>query len=229
MPNFFDRASETLRRLLRLDQTQAQNQIPGYGRPAPGPHPELGWGGASVWTGLAIDEFNPDLQGKGALAKAEEMRRTCGQIRAVEKVITLPISGTKWFIEEPEKAGSAEKEAAELLRENLFGGMEQSWDQLIREACLAIYFGFRVPEIVWEEREGLLAIRKVAGRNPRLIERWLYHPNGDLAGYLYSGSRPVGQGLESWGAASAPSARIPIPIEKTLHFVYDQQEDNPQG
>lgn len=100
----------------------------------------------------------------------------------------LPIRSTVWLVQEPHGAGSAEKEAAALLRENLFGGMKTSSDDLLREACLAIYYGFRVPEIPWEERQGQIRVRKVAGRNLELLERWLYDEAGELVGYLYVGN-----------------------------------------
>ena len=97
----------------------------------------IGWGGAKVFSGIVLDEYNPDLKGRLALQTAEKMRRTSGQVRALEQVIRLPIQSTQWFIEEPRGAGSAEREAAELLRENLFAGMERPWSDVVREACLA--------------------------------------------------------------------------------------------
>ncbi|MCC2671919.1 MAG: hypothetical protein K0Q72_4390, partial [Armatimonadetes bacterium] len=229
---FYDRASELLRKLTGRERVQAapaRSKVAGPGERISGAHLELGWGGTPVFGGVVLDDYNPDLQGNEAIRKADQMRRTLGQVRAVTKAITLPITSTPWYLEAPHGAGSAEREATELLRENLFGGMSHSWDALIREACQAIYFGFRAPEIVWEERAGLIAIRKVASRNPELIERWIYHPNGELAGYLYGGSRPVGGGLEQWGSSSSTSEQVPIPIEKVLHFAYDQENENPQG
>jgi phage gp29-like protein len=133
-------------------------------------------------------------------------------------------------VEEPPGAGAAEREAAALLRENLFGGMETSWDDLLREACLAIYYGFRTPEIVWEERRGLIAVRTIASRNPELVERWLYDAEGRLVGFLYVGQRPRGEGLTDTASASASTyERVAVPLEKTLHFCYDSENGNPQG
>jgi hypothetical protein len=51
--------------------------------------------------------------------------------------------------------------------------MIHSWDDVIREAGLAMYYRVRAPEIVWEERAGLIAIRKLASRNMALVSRWL--------------------------------------------------------
>jgi hypothetical protein len=49
-------------------------------RPAVG---EVGWGGAKVFSGIVLDEYNPDLKGNLALQIAEKMRRTSGQVRAL--------------------------------------------------------------------------------------------------------------------------------------------------
>lgn len=189
----------------------------------------MAWGGTIISGGIVLDEYNPDLRGVAAVKTADKMRRSDGQVRAVEKVISLPIRSTEWFVEEPRDASAAEKEAANLLRENLFGGMKHSFDDLLRECCLAIHYGWRVPEIVWEERNGLVAIRKVASRNLERVERWLYSENGELAGYLFNGNRPKGKGLESFYSDVSSYEQIPIPIEKTLHLTYDQEGDNPQG
>ncbi|MFN3652214.1 MAG: DUF935 family protein [Armatimonadota bacterium] len=191
--------------------------------------PEMGFGGSKFVGGIVSEEHLAELRGQRAAQMATRMRRTDAQVRAVEKVISLPIRSTIWLLEEPDQAGSAEKEATELLRENLFGGMEHSWDDLIREGCLAIYYGWRVPEIVWEERDSLFRIRKVASRNPELVEQWLFDAQSNLTGYLYAGHRPIGGGLTVGSTAPSKYERIPIPIEKTLHFVYDTENENPQG
>lgn len=191
--------------------------------------PEVGWPGVQLFGGFVVDDYNPDLRGVKAITTADQMRRSDAQVRAVEKVLSLPLRATVWLLEEPDQPSAAETEAAELLRGNLFGGMEQTFDDLLREAALAIYYGFRVPEIVWEERSGVLAIRKIASRNPRLIERWLYDENGQLVGYLYAGHRPVGFGLSLFGGSTVRYDRVPVPIDKTLHLVYDQEYESPTG
>jgi hypothetical protein len=181
-----------------------------------------------VFGGIVSDDHNQELRGSRAIETADKMRRS-GVVRSIEKVISLPIRGTTWLVEEPDKPSAAEKEAAELLRSNLFGGMRGSFDDLLREACLAVYYGFRIPEILWEEREGALAIEHIASRNPKLVERWLYDERGRLVGFVYNGSKPTGAGLTEQGFSGSQSARVAVPLEKTVHFVYDQENENPQG
>lgn len=196
---------------------------------------ELGFGGARLTAGMVRDEHVRELAGAAGMRVAARMRRSSAQVRCVERVIGLPIRSTAWMVEEPAGAGAAEREAAALLRENLFGGMETPWDEVLREGCLAIYYGFRVPELVWEERAGLVMLRRVAGRNPELVERWLHDDRGYPAGFVYAGYRPRGAGVEGPGDVEAGASesvefrRVAIPLEKTLHFAYDADGGNPQG
>lgn len=204
---------------------QAADALRGASRPGV----EIGWGGSKITAGILRDEHVAALAGRKGTETAVKMRRSSAQVRATTQIISLPIRSTTWFLEEPDGAGAAEKEAAELLRANLWGGMEHSFDDMLREACLAIYFGFRVPEIVWEEREGRLDIGKLASRNPELLERWEYDEDGKLVGYLYTGNRPRGAGLDPYAAQTTQFERISIPIEKTVHFIYDGENDSPEG
>lgn len=190
---------------------------------------EIGWA-PGITAGILHGEHNAALQGKAGVTAAEKMLRVDAQVRSVKQVISLPIRSTAWTLEEPEDATPAEKEATELLRGNLFGGMEESWDDLLQQATAAVYFGTAIPEIVWEEREGRIAIRKIAARQVSLVEQWLYDPDGRLAGYIYSGNRPVGTGLsDTPGATVLKWDRVAIPREKTLHLVYEGDPSMPTG
>lgn len=212
-----DRATEMLQRWLRPKPASET-----FG-------PEMGWGGAKISAGISIDEHVQDLKGRAGIQMAAKMRRSDATVRATEKIVSLPIRATSWMIEAPDQAGSAEKEAAELLTQNLFGGMEGSFDDLLREGTLAIYYGCRAPEIVWEERAGVVAIAKVASRNPELMEAWLHDDAGRLAGYLYAGDRPIGTGLTTSNVGMTRYERVAVPIEKTIRFSYDEENENPSG
>lgn len=190
---------------------------------------EIGFPGVSISGGIVSDDHLRELRGKAGVEAAVKMRRTHGQVRAVQTVLSLPILATTWGLEPPEQPGAAETEATELLRENLFGGMENSWTDLLRDATLAIYYGWRVPEVVWEERRGLLAVARVAPRNPELVERWLFDPQGRTVGYLYAGNRPTGTGVDGAGISTPRYERVAIPMEKCLHFAFEAENGNPQG
>lgn len=194
-----------------------------------GPDQEFGWGGTPLVSGIIQEDHNIELRGRPGVVMANKMRRTDSQIRSVTAVISLPIRSTKWFIDAGKDAGSAETEAADILQANLFGGMETSWDSLLREATQSMYHGYGVPEIVWEDQQGVLGVKKIAPRNRELVERWLTDEYGRTVGYVYVGNRPQGVGVVDSYYAPTIYQRVPIPLEKTLHLVYDQENDNPAG
>lgn len=206
----------------------AMQPDPDAGAPPVGP--ELVWGGTSLVAGIVRDDHNADLWGKRGILAASKMRRTDAQVRAVTTLIGLPIRSAHWFVTPPDNPSTAEKEATEAFELNLMGGMESSFDALIHEGVLAAYYGFRIPEIVWEERDGYIRIRKIASRNAELVERWLMDENGVVIGYLYVGLRPIGAGLEPYVWGTSAYQRIPVPLKhKTLHFAYEQENENPEG
>src|SRR3954468_13247184 len=98
--------------------------------PAPAPAPaanderpgaEMAWGGSRITSGIVSEDHLVELRGRQGMETATKMRRTDAQVRSVEKAISLPIRGTVWMVNPPDNASAAEKEAAELLQENLFG------------------------------------------------------------------------------------------------------------
>lgn len=198
-------------------------------RDAPAPGVEIGWGGARLTGGLLQDEHNAALQGAAGVRAAARMRRVDAQVRAVISVIELPLRSTPWMLEEPPAASAAEREATGLLRENLFEGLEEGWDDLLRQAALAIYYGYAVPELVWEEAAGLLRLRRIAARSLELVEQWLYDQAGRPAGFVYSGARACGRGLEIESAPSIRHQRVAVPLSKSLHLVYGSEAGSPTG
>lgn len=207
---------------------ESAKRFMGLHKPRQRPSAEFGWGGAKVFSGIVLDEYNPDLKGKLGLQTAERMRRTSGQVRAVEMVVRLPIESANWFIEEPKGGGSGEKEAAEYLRQDLFSNLDRSWSDVIREGCLGVHSGTRIPEIVWEEREGRLAVKDLASRNPELLERWQYDADGKLVGYIYAGQKAVGTGA-GLDTPTNTYQRVFIPLDNTVHFVFNRENESPMG
>ncbi len=61
--------------------------------------------GARITGGIVQEEHNADLRGKLGLQAGAKMRRTDAQVRAVEKVLSLPIRSPVWPVEEPDRAG----------------------------------------------------------------------------------------------------------------------------
>jgi phage gp29-like protein len=129
----------------------------------------------------------------------------------------LPIRATDWDVQ-PASDDPTAKEAADLVYDNLFGGMTHTFDDFLRDALLALFYGFTVFEKVFEERDDYIVWRKFAPRHPQTIERFLFDETGGLAGVRQVGFDPQGR-----------FRQVDIPIEKLLVFIWRRELGNPYG
>jgi phage gp29-like protein len=183
-------------------------------------HSELGFGGSgvgSLLTNLGAGEYLPELSFPRSIAVYTRMRRSDATVQALELAITLPIQATDWDVR-PASNDPTAKEAADLVYDNLFGGMTHTFDDFLRDALLALFYGFTVFEKVFEERGNYIVWRKFAPRHPQTIERFLFDETGGLAGVRQVGFDPQGR-----------FRRVDIPIEKLLVFIWRRELGNPYG
>jgi phage gp29-like protein len=181
---------------------------------------ELGFGGSGVGyllTNLGADEYLPELSFPRSIAVYTRMRRSDATVQALELAITLPIRATDWDVR-PASDDPTAKEAADLVYDNLFGGMTHTFDDFLRDALLALFYGFVVFEKVFEERDDYIVWRKFAPRHPQTIERFLFDETGGLAGVRQVGFDPQGR-----------FRQVDIPIEKLLIFIWRRELGNPYG
>ena len=181
---------------------------------------ELGFGGSGVGyllTNLGADEYLPELSFPRSIAVYTRMRRSDATVQALELAITLPIRATNWDVR-PASDDPTAKEAADLVYDNLFGGMTHTFDDFLRDALLALFYGFTVFEKIFEERNDYIVWRKFAPRHPQTIERFLFDETGGLAGVRQVGFDPQGR-----------FRRVDIPIEKLLVFIWRRELGNPYG
>jgi phage gp29-like protein len=181
---------------------------------------ELGFGGSGVGyllTNLGADEYLPELSFPRSIAVYTRMRRSDATVQALELAITLPIRATDWDVQ-PASDDPAAKEAADLVYDNLFGGMTHTFDDFLRDALLALFYGFVVFEKVFEERDNFIVWRKFAPRHPQTIDRFLFDETGGLAGVRQVGLDPQGR-----------FRQVDIPIEKLLVFIWRRELGNPYG
>jgi phage gp29-like protein len=181
---------------------------------------ELGFGGSGVGyllTNLGADEYLPELSFPRSIAVYTRMRRSDATVQALELAITLPIRATDWDVQ-PASNDPTAKEAADLVYDNLFGGMTHTFDDFLRDALLALFYGFVVFEKVFEERDDYIVWRKFAARHPQTIERFLFDETGGLAGVRQVGFDPRGR-----------FRQVDIPIEKLLVFIWRRELGNPYG
>jgi phage gp29-like protein len=181
---------------------------------------ELGFGGSGVGyllTNLGADEYLPELSFPRSIAVYTRMRRSDATVQALELAITLPIRATDWDVR-PASDDPTSKEAADLVYDNLFGGMTHTFDDFLRDALLALLYGFTVFEKVFEERDDYIVWRKFAPRHPQTIERFLFDETGGLAGVRQVGFDPQGR-----------FQRVDIPIDKLLVFIWRREFGSPYG
>jgi phage gp29-like protein len=181
---------------------------------------ELGFGGSGVGyllTNLGADEYLPELSFPRSIAVYTRMRRSDATVQALELAITLPIRATDWDVQ-PASNDPTAKEAADLVYDNLFGGMTHTFDDFLRDALLALFYGFVVFEKVFEERDAYIVWRKFAPRHPQTIERFLFDETGGLAGVRQVGFDPQGR-----------FRQVDIPIDKLLVFIWRRELGNPYG
>jgi len=184
------------------------------------PREELGFSGyglGALLSNLAAGEYLSKLAFPQNIAVYSQMRRSDATIQTLELATTLPIQATDWRVE-PASDSPAAQEAADLVENNLFGGMTITFVDFLREALLALFYGFTVFEKVFEEREGYIVWRKFASRHPQTVERFLFDETGGLAGIVQTGFDPQGR-----------YRRIEIPIDKLLIFIWRKEFGNPYG
>jgi len=181
---------------------------------------EMGFGGSGVGqllTNLGADEYLPELAFPKSIQVYTRMRRSDATVQALELAITLPIRATDWDVQ-PASDDPTAQEAADLVYDNLFGGMTHTFDDFLRDALLALFYGFTVFEKVFEERDNYIVWRKFAPRHPQTIERFLFDEAGGLAGVRQVGFDPQGR-----------FRQVDIPIEKLLVFIWRRELGNPYG
>ena len=178
---------------------------------------ELGGSGTDVWGGIVQGEYNPELAGDLRWPIYDRMLRTDPQVRTLRKIVTLPIRAAVPSVK-PAGDGATDQEAAQLVETNLLSGMTMTYDDVIRHALLAYFWGFVLLEKVLEERDGYVMWRKLPGRHPRTVKKWVFDENGGVAGIV-----------QSFTDANGTLREPTIPIDRLLLFTWEEYFDNPEG
>lgn len=124
----------------------------------------------------------------------EQMYRTDPQVYATVQAHSLPIRGARWTVEPPPQATSIEKEAAELVKENLFGGLEytspsgltvsQHWDDVISHALLMLRYGAAAAEEIYRIDGDRVSLGQLMPLMPDTYYRWHVDQDGMTLMYL---------------------------------------------
>jgi len=167
------------------------------------PRAELGDSGTRATKGNIAEEYNPNLQGVAAIKIYDEMRKGDGTVRAAMLVTSLPIRRAKWFVN-PATQEKQDVEIAEFLEHALFDWIDNSWDDIVREALLMLPFGVMLFEKVYgvKDHDGktYVTLQKLAPRLPKSIQAW----------ELSDGTFGIQQITQTGGMAEIPGSKLLI-------------------
>lgn len=169
---------------------------------------EIGDTGTSIYDGIVMEEYNPDLQGTSGIKIYEKMRKSDATVRASILVCTLPIRAANWYIE-PADEDKQNKEVADFVSNNLFEGMSITWDDFIRQALLMLPLGVMLFEKVLKVENGKILYKKFAPRLPKSVQAWKTQKKKDGITWIKINGK-----------------KVSIPIEKLLIFVNEKEGDN---
>ncbi len=137
-----------------------------------------------------LDEYNSDFQVNAkAMRIYNEMRIGDPQVYATLCALSLPVMSAKWSLSAPDDSpNSIEKEAAELVKQNLFGGLEytspmgmtvsQPFSEILQHGLLMLAFGSMVMEELWAVDGNRIRLTRLDPRMPRTYFRWHVDDDG---------------------------------------------------
>lgn len=178
---------------------------------------ELGGTGTMIWGNLLTQEdYNSDLAGGKQYDVYDKMRKSDGTVRAGLNVVKLPLLAAEWMVE-PASDETRDLDIAQMIEDNLLDGMSSSWHDTLRHVLLALDYGSMPFEKVWELRDGVIALRKLAPRMPKTVSNWMVDDHGGFAG--------IQQQVINGGIFQT----IEIPSEKCLVFVNEREGSDFRG
>lgn len=169
---------------------------------------EIGDSGVSKYEGIITEEYNTDLQGTDGITIYDKMRKSDATVKASVLVCTLPLRAASWYIE-PADEDRKNQEVAELVENNLFGGMSITWDDFLRQALLMLPFGVMLFEKVFKTENNKILYKKLAPRLPKGVASWETKNKKD--GITWS---------------KIDGSQVSIPMEKLLILVNEKEGDN---
>lgn len=179
-----------------------------------------------------MQEYNPDWRGRQAFPICEQMRRSDADVAATLKACKLPIQCAEKIIqpgaEDNEPDYALAKEIAELVEDNLFGGLEyensagdkfsQPFDSVIENALLSLDFGCAGSEDLWAIDQNRVRLTRLAPRLPMTFYQFFTDQDGETL-------REVVQ----WGYRGDQWVTASIPANKFTLFSYRMEGSNFYG
>ena len=172
---------------------------------------ELGYTGLIEWSGMVMEDFLKELQGKKGYKRYNEMRLNSPVVGALLLAAERSILPISWFY----SSDLGEEDPRIEFLENARAGMSFSWNDHISETLTFLPFGFAPFELVYKREKGVITWRKFAFRGQDTIFQWLRDDAGGLEGFIQMG---------------APTFKpVTIPIEKLVLYRTRVEKNNPEG
>lgn len=194
----------------------------------------IGVVGTSFFTGMLRDqqEYNAKLQPPGAFLTYERMRRSDADIAAALLACKLPIRAADYQvvpgIEENEPGFALADEIADLVRDNLLGGMEyespeglktsQSMESVIDNSMLSLDFGVAAHEAIYRVDSDAVRVARLAPRMPYTFFRFWPGKDGETL-----------TALEQQGYRGGEWVDVKVPIQNLSLFTYQKEGANYWG
>jgi len=182
--------------------------------------------GTPIFHGFLQDfgEYNGTLSGIAAIRTYEMMRRSDAQVAATLLACELPIRAANWDVK-PASASDFDREIADFVRNNLFGGLEyvsstgvkstQCWDDVLRNALLMLAFGASAHEEIYAVDGERVRLARLAPRLPVTFYRWITDDDGETL-----------VALNQYGYKNANYMNVLIPAERLAIFTFNQEGAN---
>lgn len=190
---------------------------------------EIGRSGTSPYGDLYdISEINSKFQFPNSLTYYAEMGRT-PIIAGIVQILTQAVLSDNWSIRPAEGDTSpVAEECAKALEENLRAGLEwygktrkhtQNFDDVQRNYCLSLTYGFAFDETVWKPMGNRAHISKLAPRLPFSVAQFVTDEE-NAADLLY-----IEQNIAGFTTKGNPR----IPSDKITLISLNKEGDNFQG
>jgi hypothetical protein len=180
--------------------------------------PELASSSPSPWTSWTREEHNPKLRDQMGITEYYRMKRIDGIVRGAMRVFKTPVLSAKWRVE-PGGKSARDKNAAEFIADNLFDGLNVSWNTLLEDILLMCDYGHMIFEKVYElDSDGKIRLRKLGPRHPADVLEWVYDRNGG----------PDGVRMQSNDIQGEPNG-VFIPIDKLTIFSLEAEAGDLRG
>ena len=184
----------------------------------PRPKPPMGergdsWGLASGGI-IVSNDYNKELTGTGRIKIFDKMRLGDATVRAMLRIIKLPIKAANWRID-PASELRVDKKITEFISKELFENQTRTWDEILNNALLYLDYGSIPFEIIYEFKEVngqiMIGLHKLATRRPDTIQAWK----------LKDGSTGISQ--------YTVNGLFEIPIKKCIVFINEREGENWEG